>query len=419
MPYLADVLEFNRGNECPENFLIFAALATAGAVVERKVYTDWNQQRIYTNLYTSLIGPSGNRKTTTKDIFRDIFVEFFPAAPIGPSVTSPQQLMKRLASDECLRAFQDENKIGVEVRPLTFFINELAHFLGVNQIAMIDFLTDIYDSKFIDADYKNTGQDLIPNPYITILGCATGEWVMNKLRGDIISGGFARRNIMIYEERKRCNIPRPFLTPEGAKAKQRVVARLKQVADLVGPMRWEDSAAEFYDSWYMAHNPNIEDRFMEAYFSSKHVIMVKIAMLLSMCDYADMILHLDSMQMALALLQRIEPGMMKLYRGIGRNVLAEPTQRLLAWVESRGGWVPDKEFRLVASRDMRPDEVMGVMRHLESTDQIVKLEQMVNGVKRLVIALKSAVPSLTAPKPVDPSASSPSGTSTSPPPQSS
>lgn len=403
MPFLKDYLYFNSGNEAPENYHIWSSLALISSVVSRKVYMDWTQSRVYPNLYICLVGRQGSRKSTAKDIARDILEDHFPEIPCGADVTSSQAITKRLADSDCTVAFTDEFGASVEIHPCSFFINELKHFLGISPQNMLEFLTDIYDRKFIKTDYKNSGMDIIPNPYIVMLACETPEWILSKLKTEIISGGFARRLIPVFESKKRCNIPEPFMDEDMAKAKVRVVETLKKAKGLVGPMSWEPEAKKFYDEWYMGLK-NPDDPLMEGFYSSKHTQILKVAMLLTAVEYNDRVLRKEIIEVSMALVERIEPGMCLLYKGAGRNELAQPTERLLTWVTSRGGIVSEKEFRLTADRDMNPREAYSVMQHLQQTDQIRILEETLpSGMKRKMIATLAKATELAGKAAVPPS----------------
>ena len=144
---------------------------------------------------------------------------------------------------------------------------------------------------------------------------------------------------------------------------------------------------------------------MEGFHSSKHTQILKVAMLLTVVENGNLALTEDMLKVAIGLIERIEPGMEELYKGAGRNELAQPTERLIVWLNLKGGVVPEKEFLLTANRDMDPREAYSVMQHLQKTDQIVILEEkFANGRTRRLVATKTKADSLASgTKPVPPS----------------
>jgi hypothetical protein len=408
MSYLEDYLSFNTGNESPENFHIWSALCLASAVISRKVYIDWGQSREYPNLYVCLVGRQGMRKSTAMRIARDILEDHFPEIPLAADVSSSQGISKWLSSDECMRGFTDENGIAVEYHPGAFFINELKHFLGINPQNMLEYLTDMYDKKTFKSMYKNVSSESYPNPYLIVLACETQDWILSKLRMEMISGGFARRLIPVFERNKRCAIARPYITTEGIATRARVIERLKEAKKLVGPFIWDSDAHQYYDSYYAKLQKTVpKDALMEGFHSSKHTQILKIAMILSVLEYQSLRLTTEMIIIATGLVDRVEPGIEELYKGTGRNDLAVPTERLIQWVVARGGYVTEKEFRIVAYRDMDYREAMNVLEHLKKTEQLIHCRMNVNGTPREMIMTpeefkKRSEPSSTSPEPSPP-----------------
>lgn len=388
MPFLRDLLFYNSGNECPENYIIFAGLATASAVCCRRAYIDWPPNRLYPNIYPFLIGDQGSRKGVAKQVMFHFLLKDFPLVPRGASTTSPQAITKKLASQDCIIGFKDENDVYQEAHVLVFCVGELKHFLGLNQSGMIDLFTDAYDEIYLEADYKNTGNDPIPNPYLVLLACETPDWILTRLKTELISGGFARRIIPVYEKEKRCAIPSPFVTPDMEKARERCVADLQKLEQKFGRVSLSPDAAEYYSAWYIKHEKNPpSDPLAKGFHSSQHAQVLKIGCLLTLLERDEMVMDLELLQVSISLIDRIVPGMLELFSGAGRNQLALPTKRLVQWIEAKGGRCSEKDFRLFADRDMDPREVEGVIKHLFNTEQIFPYNESRGTITRKMFAL--------------------------------
>lgn len=419
MPFfLEDYLRFNQGNECPENYHIWSALALVSAIVSRKVCIDFDAQRVYPNLYICLVGRPGTRKSTAKDIARDILEEEFPTIPRAAAITTAEGILKFMGTDACLRAYEESPGVNVEYRPIMLFVNELKNFLKVNPQGMLDFLTDIYDRKFFDTFFKGAGADVIVNPYVVLLACETAKWMREKMKLDIISGGFARRLIPIYETKKRCSIPRPFLSEPMRQARARVIGTLHRIHDIVGTFTWEPTAIEFFDKWYRSLKEP-EDTAMEDYYSSKHTQLQKVAMLLTLTDHGDLLLRKETLERALALLDVIEPNMQALYEGSGLNIFADATAEMLRLIEVNGGMIPEKEFFRVTRRNMDYRQAQMTLMQLEKAEEIVRMSRDIKGVRRIYIVLKTHADKLIATSKSSPLDASPAGGSAEPRPSSS
>ena len=285
MSFIRTYLEYNSGNEVPRNFHIWAALSLISAVASHKVYVNQGYFKHRANIYTCLVGEQGDRKSTAKDIARDILVETFPDLPVAASVTTREAITKYLGGDDSLRAYTDERGVLIEYHPYVLFINELKNFLSVNPGGMIDFLTDIYDQKMFKVETKNKGIDIIYNPILTVLACETPNWIVRKFKEDLISGGFSRRMLMVYERETPEPKPRPF-PPQGSDLMlSSIKDHLRMVNTIVGCFKWTDGGGKMFDEWYIKNKHTLPvDPVMKGYFKTKDVHLLKVCMLLALCE---------------------------------------------------------------------------------------------------------------------------------------
>jgi hypothetical protein len=370
--FLQDYVLYNSGNECPRNYHLWSGLVTLAATAGRKVLIKHGYFDIHPNLYVCLVGRQGFRKSTAKDIARDLFCEAFPDYPIGASVQSREDIVKRLAGDDMERVYTDHTGAQVSWKPCAFFVNELKNFLSINPGAMIEFLTDIYDRRKFDASTIKHGLQEIHNPCINILACETPKWITDKLKMNIISGGFSRRMIYVYETERAQKITFPMPTPEAVAARARCLEHLKKVSKMVGVFEWTQAAKDFFDKWYQGLKYP-DDEVMEGYYESKHIMLMKISMLLALSEEKpSLTLTPELLEEGIALLDIIEVNMPKLSVAAGRNELAIPQQRLLELIEKNGGMMPEKELMRKVNSDLTPMEQLSVLRHLMETEQIIK-----------------------------------------------
>lgn len=381
VPFLQDYILYNSGNECSRNYHIWSALVVVAATTGRRVSCRWGYFDIHPNLYVVLIGKQGFRKSTAKDIARDMFAEACPNIPIGASVQSREDIVKFMASEACLRAYNDETGSPIEYRPIVFFVNELKNFLSIDPGKMIEFMTDIYDRKMFDASTIKHGLQKIINPCVNFLACETPVWIIEKLKSNIISGGFARRVIYVYETTRGPKITFPTISEEAKLARERCIAHLQKLPELAGEFVWTEGARKFYDKWYQGIKPP-EDEVMAGYYESKHIQMLKVAMCLALM-YPNPKLELteELMQLALVFLDEIEINMPKLSVAAGRNELAIPQQRIMELLKENNGCMREKQLKILLGKDLSPMEQMSLLGHLtRETGQLIKSNIWRNGV---------------------------------------
>lgn len=378
MSYLRDYLFYNEGNECPREYHVWSALTLLSAVVGPRIYFDdvsedgYSQLRYYLNIYVTLVGVQGGRKSFAKDVARDLALEVCKTLPLSASVDTRENICKQMSSPEFERCYKNGSDELISYRPYFFVINELKNFISVDPARLIDFWVDIYDrvGKVYDVRTKNKGSDFIENPYIVILACATTEYIVDQLRERIMSGGLSRRMIFVnhYHETKR--IAQPRVPPGGHAAWQRVKQHLERIQEFKGQMFWSPDAQAAYNHWY--NNLKFpSDPLLAGFYRSKHVQVIKVAMALAASEHEPKHeMTVDQFNFALELVTATEDGMVKLFASAGRNILAGPTQGVLDLLEAHGGLLPEKQLRALINRDLDPMASYNVLRHLKETEQV-------------------------------------------------
>jgi hypothetical protein len=382
MSLIADYILYNKGNECPEQFHIWSCLVAIATVVGRKTSlqlsgTDGADSyiEIGTNLYVCLVGKQGLKKSSAMRIAKHIIKEVNPRLPMSSSVMSREQIVKFLAGDEQMRAFETDKGVLEEYRPFAMFINEFNNFISFNPVGMIQFLTDIYDEKVFDSSTIARGVESIVNPCVNIIACVVPDWLRQELKSSVISGGFCRRMIFVHVTDPTVRIPFPTISPESMAAKERVVKRLLELhtAKLPKHFTWTPEARKFYAEWYM-HPKTSDDPIMSGFLETKGIQVLKVAMLISLSESNDCVLRAEHIQLSLAMFETIEGNMEKLSSGVGTSKLAYPTSKLIEDIEHLGGWIDEKKARLIMRRALEPREIDAVIAELKRTGEIIEAD---------------------------------------------
>jgi len=305
----------------------------------------------------------------------------FPEVPIGASIQSREDIIKYMASDECLYSYVDEHGASQELRPFVLMINELKNFLSFNPGATIEFLTDIYDrgGKVFNSSTIKRGLENIVNPCLIMLACEVPDWIIDKLKARVISGGFTRRMVYVYETESGPKITFPKPPPDSKKLWDRMQEHLRKIAKIVGHFEWTPGGREFYDRWYQSLTTPTDD-VMEGYYSSKQIQLLKVAMLLALSeDEPKLLFTVDNLKQGIAMLDVIETNMPKLSIASGRNELALPMMKALDTVERHGGSVTPQELKIILNKDFTPQEYFSVVRSFTDCGQLVDVKVRQNG----------------------------------------
>lgn len=392
MSFLRDYLFYNCGdgttcfgNESPRNFHIWSAFSVLSSALSRRVWVEQGFFTTYANLYACLVGKQGTRKTTAKDIAYDLLREALrDEVPVAAESMSKEAITQFMSKEEQMRMFKDPvTGDPLEYRPFSIFCTELKNFVSINPMVMCDFLTTIYDRgrTCYDVVTKNKGSDMIIRPHVVFLACETPEWVQERLKLNIISGGFSRRVVWVYETDRTASVAFPEITKPQAEAWARCRAHLKRLWSITGGFTWTPSAILFYKDWYDKHRAEMSKKnqspFMEGYEESKHIQLQKICMCLAACEYLDplpLIFTDDLLQAGLAMLTLIEPNMEKLALGYGSNKLASASSKFLQVIEQNNGRIPEYVLKRLTWADLQGRDFTEVLDHYVKTKQLYKVQ---------------------------------------------
>jgi hypothetical protein len=382
--FMSDYVLYHSYYEIPRNYVYWSAIATVGAVVNRKVHFRHGDIVIHGNLYVMLVGPQGNGKTTACDFAKRFFKLACPDYAIGASTQSAEDIVSTMAKDDFARTITDDLGNPVIIRAYAFFMNEFKNFIAYSPSRMLAFLTDIYDRvDSFDSSTIKRGVESITNPSLNILACENPDWLINNLKNDIVSGGFSRRIIYVYElDRAE---PRAFidLDAKAVDARDRIVAALSQAKTLRGQFKWAESGRKWYKPWYEHKQRNLpSNALMAGYLGTKHIQLFKTAMALDSVSSKPMLLFTDDLlELAVSFLDLLEGNMPRLSQAAGRNELASAQQKVLEAILQHGGWMLETDAKRLIEVDCNWSETSAILRHLEETEQLVRTMWKLPGAK--------------------------------------
>ncbi len=304
-------------SESPENYLFWTGLFTLAAVVRKHVKIPkeylggWE---CYPNIYLVLVGPPGvARKSTTQD-FGDSIIRQIPNLPTSPTFVTQASLMTEMV----------ESKDG----SIYICVGELASLIQKSKTEMFEFLTDGYDTrKPISGRTIYRGAETVEMPCINLFACTQPSWIQENMPASVISGGFARRTIFVYEDSPRQyqmyynRIIKTFPPGYFGDLEKKLIADLDHIATLEGEFEIDEEALKFMEEWYQQEARKIRnvDPRIQGYWGNRHVHAHKIAMLLHLAWSDELILHREDFVQAIHFLESIEKKLLQVFSHIGKN----------------------------------------------------------------------------------------------------
>jgi hypothetical protein len=331
--------KYRRDTEPHQHYHLWSAIYGISCLLGRKVFLPQGHYTVYPQLYVIIVGKAASRKSTAINIAKRLIRES-SKVPLAPTSSSREALIDFMAGDVGLVKY---SCAGTEYsyRQACAFANEFDTFVGGTHLnkALITFLTDIWeDGDYVDSTRKS-GLKKIENPCFNLIGACVPAWFDSATKGDIITGGLTRRTVFVYED----DIDHLEPWPEGSSATQTevwpaLVAEAKRIGSLVGEIKFTDAAIKLQTKLYeeqMKTKRSVGEK-VESYYSSRHDLLKKVAMCLSVGFSSNLVVDVSLVELADALLKRTESRLDTLFRGVGRNELNAFALKVLDAVTKKG-----------------------------------------------------------------------------------
>lgn len=379
--FIQDFLSYNVGTECHTNFLRWSAIAGIGIAAGFRYSVQQGRIKLTPHHYTLLLGQQGVKKTYAIDQIRDLITEVFPDHPLGSNLSSRDKIINYMSA-ECERAYTNEDGVsGTIYFPMTFFINEFKHFVSYNPSQMISFFVDIFDRPFFDCSTISRNTEPIVWPCLNILAAENDDWMLHQLKNGIITGGFSRRFIIVYEpEDSEKIIARPFLPDDADKIWSRMKDHLQAIHQGHHRYQWTTDAIKFYDAWYLEHKKKIHsDKAIRGFMRTKDQMLLKAAICIDLAESSPSYkITTDLIQETLSWFETFEPNLPKLYIAAGRNELAMPQQEVLETLKVHGGCIEERQFLRLVDKNLSPMEKMSVLKNLSNLGYLARVKAVLN-----------------------------------------
>jgi len=331
--WLEAYLEYTNNLESPEIFHFWTGVSTIAGALRKRVYIPQRHFKWYPNFFIIFVGPPGIvKKSTTMDVGKKLLKEL-SYIHFGPDIATWQELITSLSEARDDIPTEDPNKaanpLEVEFEPscaMTIFSSELGNFIDPANKEQINVLTDLWDGRndVFEKKTKTQGDDIIPNPFLNLLGCTTPAWMQDNFKGQFIGWGFSSRTILIYRDRKRKRVAYPGLDAETESdhaMRRALVADLDAMGYLAGPYALAPDAIELGKDWYDAHCDREDavnadpsgDPYLQHFLARKQGHIHKLAMILAASRRNELVITRLDLEDAIKRVDEIETEMHKLF----------------------------------------------------------------------------------------------------------
>jgi hypothetical protein len=341
--YISDYLKTTEGTEPCLDFHKWSMLMTLSVFAGRRFWFPFGPYTYYPNLYVVLVGDAGSCKSSAMNRAKDIG-RLSKITPVAASSVTKEALLQKMSSTVDGKAkkvpyegqrFFDRLGVKSEYNQYAIFATELTQFISQNPLGWIEFLTAIWDEPIVEVDTKNKGCDYVVGPYITMQACMTPDIVKGFLKMNILSSGFGRRTVWVYDSGPLI-VPRPVFTQEQKEAEDRCIAFGQELQKRSGAFTCTDECWEYYDAWYIENKRTLKDKApnVQSWYRSKAEMLFKISMLIALAETDELVISLPIYKLALQFCEGIESRMHRVFEGTGINPNALAAAQICRMLEA-------------------------------------------------------------------------------------
>ena len=359
--WLKSYLTYTSESAAPDSFHLWCGVSALASVMQRSVYYATGYFNMYPNQYVTLVSPPGIcHKSTSMRMVREILV---PAKiNMGADSTSREKFV-----NELMNACENETSA------ITVHSSEFGSFLSTSEDKMVMFLNDIYDSppNWVHSTKKDDRQ-VIQAPCVNLLAGTTPRWLSTGISADVAFNGLTARTIYVYADRERKQKKAfPKITKTQRLLGQVLGEDLAYIKTIKGEFILDPEADEWFDEWVSKHKESaayLSESVVASYFRRKDTHIIKVAMCVSIAEKDELILTKANMLTALAMLDKLEPSMQKVFSGIGKNPLNLDYEEVLSKLFFEG--VSYSKLLNEMRYSVKKDELDDILLTLTSTGHI-------------------------------------------------
>lgn len=251
--WIDSFVDYTAHRPSPTLFRRWAGIFTVAAALERRVFTDVGRGgSIYPHQYIALVGPPGVGKSTITSLARELLGTLNPDLDkngfhIGSSSLTSASLLDELA--DSTRNIVYDDATSDSFNSLTLVSDELGSLLTEYDNAMINRFTDLYDGRPFGEKRRTHDRNIVvQRPQISLLAGTTPSYLNTLLPPGAWEQGFMARVLPVFSS-EVVRVPMFALPKSMLDLEAKLIADLKQIFSLHGPMVWSPEAAQAIINW--------------------------------------------------------------------------------------------------------------------------------------------------------------------------
>jgi hypothetical protein len=341
--WIDSYIDYTNFCESPVLFHLWTAISVIAGTLNRNVWIQRGYGRLYPNLYTVLVSPTGkSKKTTAANIGVNKYLQKVDGVRISRDETTPKGLVQflHMAPTSRVGSVITHNCTAYIYAPeLSDLLGEQSYNLGlVKKLTSLWDSPDIYNDMTKEILVQKKEPTTLTNVCLNLFGCSNPEWLAHGLKEDSFGGGFMGRTLFIFStEQRKSDYSAWMEVPTGIQLTELTLLKdLQKISKLHGAFKVEKDAYEYYKKLYREYGGDFTGR-MAGYLERKLTYALKLAMILSANFDDKMIIYKEHLEAALSYLDEVEKTMPNAFVYINATNEAKISQHVMECIkESKG-----------------------------------------------------------------------------------
>ena len=367
--------------ESPITYHRWSAITALGSLLEKRYYLTLGHTQINPNLYVMLIGNPGTRKSSAIKLITSLVKESgYPN--IAADKTTKEKFLEDLAAINNVKVtngleFESflDRELDYKGDPASILISadEFNEFAGAGNLEFYALLGSLWDKKG-DYNYKTkTGETVIPDPVVSLLGGNTPTGFATAFPSDIIGQGFFSRLLLIYGEPTGNKIA--FPEPPDPQLSKEIMEFLLAVRTTVkGEANIHPEAKKLLEEIYVSYVGLSDPRF-ESYTNRRFNQLLKLCLIHSAARL-DTTIYVDDVILSNTILTYAETYMPKALGEFGKAKNSEVAHKIMVILDNTDTPLSIREIWQHVVNDLNNlQDLAEILRNLAEAKKIQKVEE--------------------------------------------
>jgi hypothetical protein len=377
---------FLRDIPSPQPFIDWTFYYMIGSAMERRIWWGAQEFATYPNMYIVFIANPGIGKSMAAEVGEKQIWKLLDVVKEGGKTEPTIHRGPNQVTCEALISYMNKNYKVVEVPqpdgsviPYTYSAlalnagGELGNLLKSNTNDMIRFMTQAWDCGDFWKETKTQGNDVIKNMCMSLLGCATPEWVESSVKSTLLSEGLTARTIFVWADKSRQKKAEIDIDDDQRRELSIVREHMRKLTTIYGQLDIRPEVREWMKLWYEKYDVRINnDKKLDDYYGRKLIHVRKTAIAMHFADKTDLTIRVSDCERALEFLNMTEMNMHKALCGVGVNPLVKLSDMMTDYMAERpdGVTMPELLVQFYSEAPRGKKDIEDVIVYLKSINRV-------------------------------------------------